>query len=357
MSDDFFPILQHLRIQAGICRQFGPAFSADLLEQIAADTERGGPFVRLVTPWLGDTVRHLFAEAVALRILGALHYLALTGADAELAAVYPAPNRERSEAGLGDLLSRALLRYPMLFDEFMVSPPQTNEARRSLCLVGGFLTVAARTGMPLRCLEIGASAGLNMNWDRYHYDFGAGRAWGDSDSPVRLVSEWSGGAPPLPESLSVIEKRACDQNPIDISDDASALRLQAYVWPDQWDRLARLKAAIDLARRSALRIDKADAADWVRTHAEPRAGVATVLYHSVVWSYLPKPTANAIAEQICVAGESASAAAPFAWLRMEPDPGDSGETMMVRLTIWPSGEEMLLAQVHPHGAKVSWLAQ
>ena len=62
-----------------------------------------------------------------------------------------------------------------------------------------------------------------------------------------------------------------------------------------------------------------------------------------------------ITRQIHAAGESASEAAPFAWLRMETDPGESGAMMTVRLTCWPGGEETLLAHVHPHGANVSWV--
>jgi hypothetical protein len=133
----------------------------------------------------------------------------------------------------------------------------------------------------LRCLEIGASAGLNMNWDRYRYDFGQGRRWGDPASPLRIDTDWDGAAPPL-VPVSVAGKLACDQNPIDVADPESALRLEAYVWADQAERLARLRAAIAIAQAAGNLIDKADAADWVLAHAKPRGGVATVLVHSVV---------------------------------------------------------------------------
>jgi hypothetical protein len=53
-------------------------------------------------------------------------------------------------------------------------------------------------------------------------------------------------------------------------------------------------------------------------------------------------------------GESATADAPLAWLRMEL--GDSAGQMEVRLKFWPGGDDILLARVHPHGAKVSWAA-
>jgi hypothetical protein len=162
------------------------------------------------------------------------------------------------------------------------------------------------------------------------------------------------GRPPTDANVKVVEKLACDQAPIDVNDDDQALRLEAYVWPDQPDRMARLRAAIALARETGVAIAKADAADWVRDNFAPRAGVATILYHSVVWSYLPRATAESITAHIHACGESASAAAPVAWLRMEM--ADSSAEMDVRLKFWPGGDEILLARVHPHGAKLFWLA-
>ena len=46
-----------------------------------------------------------------------------------------------------------------------------------LFIVGGFLAVAAHTGLPLRTFEVGASAGLNLRWDRFFYE-ARGATWG-----------------------------------------------------------------------------------------------------------------------------------------------------------------------------------
>src|SRR5204863_254585 len=61
-------------------------------------------------------------------------------------------------------------------------PCQTNEVGRAAALFGGFLLVARETGLPLRLLEIGASAGLNLRWDHYRYEQGDA-GWGDRASP------------------------------------------------------------------------------------------------------------------------------------------------------------------------------
>ena len=354
---DYTYVLTALSFQAGVCTQMGSPFSGRVLMCVRGNVERGGPFAPFFDAWAGVAVRELMAEAVSLRILGGLQHLVLSGADPALAAVYPSSGVLADDAALEQALTAAAISHHDILLRFTASPPQTNEVRRSICLIGGYLTLAKRTGLPLCCLEIGASAGLNMNWDLYHYDFGGGRTWGDPASPLRLDTDWEGDAPPIEAPVTVAEKRGCDQNPIQIADYVQARRLEAYVWPDQPDRLERLKAAIGLARATRNPIDKADAAAWVTAQVRPREGRATVLVHSVVWPYLPLATQAAIADSIRTAGESATPSAPIAWLRMEPSPDDPAGWMEVRLNIWPGGEEILLARVHPHGAKVIWVGE
>ena len=354
MTQSFASVIQALEVQGGICAQMGSPFSAAVAGAIVADINGGGAFAALAEPFAGRDVRGQFDDATALRFLGGLHYLVLKGDAPELAAVYPPATVAPDPARLAQLVAATARAHQRMLAAFVTSPPQTNEVNRSVCLAPGFLTVARRTGLPLRCLEIGASAGLNQNWDRYRYELGDAGAWGDPGSPVRLGAEWSGGPAPFDVNTTVLERRGCDQNPIDVGDSDQAFRLKAYVWPDQAERLARLDGAIALARRHPTRPEKADAADWVRSHAHGAPGMATVLYHSVVWQYLPPVTQGAVAAAIQAAGESATKAGPFAWLRMEPNPANLAAPMELRLTFWPGGGESLLAEVHPHGAKVSW---
>jgi hypothetical protein len=73
-----------------------------------------------------------------------------------------------------------------------------------------------------------------------------------------------------------------------------------------------------------------------------------VVFHSIVMQYLEVEERDALAALIRGAGEAAGAAAPLAWLRMEP----AGERADVRLSVWPDGEELHLARVGYHGNPV-----
>jgi hypothetical protein len=346
-------IAQALRLQGAACVALGSPFSGGLLALAADDVEAGGPTAALMAPWLEAGVRAQMQDAAPLRLIGALHDLVLSGDDPALAAAYPRADRPADPRAAWAAAGPAMIRWRERLAAFMSHEPQTNEVRRSACLTPGFLTIAAETGLPMRTFEIAASAGLNLSWDRYAYRFGDVAVWGDPDSPVVLDTDWEGPPPPTGAPVEVIARAACDRRPGDLSDPIQRRRLLAYVWPDQFERLARIRGAIDLARRLGVTVEAADAVEWTRTRVAPKAGAATVLYHSVFWQYMPPASQTALATTIEEIAAWATPQAPFAWLRMEPPPRNMA-AIELRLTLWPGGEDRILADVHPHGASVTW---
>src|SRR5262249_29142617 len=138
------------------------------------------------------------------------------------------------------------------FDEVrrrLADQVQTNEVSRCAALLGGFIYVAGRTGLPLRLREIGTSAGLNLFWDRYSYDQDGEHLWGRPDSAVSIACEWHGRPQHLDAAVSVVERRGCDLTPVDIRDPSQVRMLESFVWPDQLRRLVQLRAAATLARQ------------------------------------------------------------------------------------------------------------
>jgi hypothetical protein len=348
-------VIEALRLQGKTCEALGSPFSGGVLSIIADDVAAQGPFAKVMRRWGAAAFAAVIDDAAPLRILGGLHFLVLTGAAPELAAQYPDAHPEPDLPMLRRALAAAAAAHAPALAEFITSPPQTNEVRRALGLFGGFLLVAGATGLPLRCLEIGASAGLNLNWDGFRYDLGPRGAWGDPGSPVMLNGDWTGGTPPLGASARVVARAGCDRAPVDLADAGARLRLQAYVWADQRDRLARLRAAIALAQATGVEVERADAGAWVEANLRVESGVATVLYHSVVWQYLGQETRARIEGALAREAARAHAKAPLAWLRMEPIQRAPTVKMEVRLTLWPTGESRRIAELHAHGPPVHWL--
>jgi hypothetical protein len=345
-------IVESFRTQAEWGRRLGSPFMARLMARAAEQIERGGTIAAAIGDWPGDPN----VDALPLRFAGALHALVLAGADAELAALYPPRGESEDIDRLWRAVEQAVAARPEHFAAYLALPPQTNEVGRSALLLPAFGTVAQATGLPLRLLEIGASAGLNLNWDHYHFDYGAAR-WGDPTSPVELVCEWRGQPAALPATIAVASRAACDRDPIDLADEAQRQRLRSYIWLDQRARLERLDGAIALARAATIRVERADAADWLEARlAEPAPGAATVLYQSVVLQYLPAPARARIRAMLAAAGARATRQSPLAHVSLEFAPDSGGYEL--RLTLWPGGGERTarrLAVTHPHGAWLDWL--
>lgn len=348
VAGDLQKAARRFRGQAEACTTLGSPLYGRLLEQAAADIEAAGPIWEAVAPVAGLAGGAL----MPLRFMGATHYLALTGAAPALADHYP------SCGGDGD----ADAAWPALRDaagDPGVAPRlalgvQTNEVGRSGALLGGFLTVARESGLPLRVLEIGASAGLNLRFDHFRY-----AGWGDQQSPVDQDDPWIGPRRPelTPHSLAVADRRGCDPSPVDPSSPEGRLTLLSYVWPDMARRFALLDAACLVAADVPVEVDRASGDEWLAQHlANPTDGVATVVFHSVVLQYMPPETRDRLRDTLTLAGGWATAGAPLAWLRLEP-PGALGPPdFEVRLTTWPGGVERRLATCHPHGTWVRWEA-
>ena len=187
-----------------------PMYGA-LLRRMAEDVRSGGVCFTAIEPH-AERTRML----APLLLLAAIHQTVLEGKLPEAAPFYP------SMGGKVDV--------DALWPHFLAAVPQAtvparvqvNDVERAYGLLPGFVEVVRRTGLPLRLLEIGASAGLNLRWD--HFPF-----------------------LDVPGIVRVVERRGCDLNPIDPVTDAAALL--CFLWPDDSEKLQQLRQAIEIAGR------------------------------------------------------------------------------------------------------------
>jgi hypothetical protein len=236
--------------------------------------------------------------------------------------------------------------------ELIERPVQTNQVGRCAVLLGGFLTAAAETGLPLRLLEVGASAGLNLRWPEYWYEE-QGMEWGDPSSPVRLVHTFKTGRPPLHLDATVAARRGCDLRPLNASSAEDCLSLLSFTWPDCCQSVKNLHGALEVARRVCVEVDTSDATDWLAAQlAEPARDQATVVFHSFVLQYLDKRQRSAFTRVLTQAGRRATADAPVANLSLEW----RGPSPVMDLTLWPGGETRSLAVTLGHASGHSWIA-
>ncbi|HEX2096998.1 MAG TPA: DUF2332 domain-containing protein [Solirubrobacterales bacterium] len=353
-------LAKRLRFQERSCARLGSPLYAALCGRAAADVEAHGPAWDVLRGHEGDPP----GSALPLRLLGSVNRLVLEGREPQLAAFF---EEDGDPADAWEPFRDVLARNVATLRELVELPVQTNEVGRCAALLPGFLAVADAFGRPLRLLEIGASAGLNLRWDRYRYR-AEGFAWGPADSHVQIefaladfgvypaiggatMQSASRGAWPreLPQRVEIASRQGCDEAPVDPTAPEGALTLLAYVWPDQRSRVERLRAALELAASVPVAVEREKAAAWIsRQLAEPVAGQATVVFHSLVAQYLGDEEKAAFQRHLRDAAARATDDAPLAWLRMEP----AGDWTEVRISTWPDGESRLVARAGYHGSPV-----
>ncbi|MCM0673765.1 DUF2332 domain-containing protein [Micromonospora phytophila] len=348
-----------LRQQARSCAAMDAGLYHDLLVRAADDVRAGGPTAAVIQGY--DTLP--VDAVVPLRILGGVHALVLTGQAPDLTRFYPSAGGTYFPADADAAWSafRALLAQRRdAVRGWLPRPPQTNEVGRANLLLAGLLHALAGTGdLPVRLIELGASAGLNLRADRFRVeadDF----AWGPVDSPVRLPGAWRDGVPDwlrdaaraYPE-LTVVQRLGCDVTPLDPGSAQGALALRAYLWPEHTARAQRLDGALELARRVPARVEAVGAADFLAGVA-PRSGTLTVVWHSVMRQYVPADEWTRVTAELDRLARAATADAPVAHLLFEPYPTEGRHHFQLRARLG-AGDERLLAVAHPHGLP-AWVA-
>lgn len=331
--------------QARSCRALGSPLTATLCEVLAARlSPDDGPVARRVLDWLGDPGSS--ATSLPLRLAGGLHRLVLDGAAPTLAAEYAQGTLR------WDTLRMVLREHQTALLEALDRPPQTNEVARSGALVPGVHFALGQLPHPLRLaiMELGTSAGLNLGWPRFRVlPDGTDAAYGPPNASVVLRPQWQ-GSPPQQQAIDVIQAEGVDLHPV-----RDPGVLLAYCWPDQPQRMAGLRAAVDLSQAMPPQIAQGDAGKWLaaRLSQPPVPGVLRLVQHSVAWQYFPPETQAQASAALETAGQAATPDTPLAHLSMEADGQADGAALSLRL--WDGNvRQWHLARVDFHGRWVRW---
>lgn len=291
-------------------------------------------------------------------LLAAVHSLLLAGRDHPLARYYPTCGGPDAAADPApDFRDFCLANEDRLRSVVSSRRCQTNDVGRSAVLLPAFEHVAETTGAEtLALIEIGSSAGLNLNWDRYRYEFdGAGTA-GERESPVTVATEVRGDRrPPLPRTpTAVAHRRGIDLNPLDATDEADARWLRALIHPERTRRHRRLAAALEVAREHPPPLVEGDALDELpeRLSAAPDRAALVVFSTHVLYQL----EESAIADLRSLLAEH-GAERPVHWLSLDPD--EELDEPAYRSVTFAGGDaaESRLARFDPYGKWVRWLAE
>lgn len=350
LFDEEDPMLGALIAQANACEAIGSTMYTRLFRDLADDYADNGRTYALLA---GRSARPIH-DAIPLRLAAALHRIVLSGRDERLARHYPSVGGKPGQDFTADFIAYMRDHIDEI-DVALTQQVQTNEVGRSIVqlTLSHWLITCGITDFDY--LEVGASAGLNMNFDKYYACSGQLRM-GTPSSPVRFMGGCFTHTPDLPKvGARVHRKRGVDISPLDVTQHDDETRLLSFLWPDQKSRLERTRAAIDIAKKNPPLVDSASADEWLQAQLTRPHERATMVFHSIVWQYLGTGTQSRLRDALHAAGSNATSSAPLLWARMEP----SGAVADVRVDMWNGTsnepQQLRLAEVGYHGQNFNWL--
>jgi len=292
-------------------------------------------------------------------LFAAVHYLLLGGAVSPLAGHYPTVTGSvvTPDGDPWPLFKAFCLEHaPEIRHLTATRTVQTNEVRRSAMLMPAIATASA--GRPIALVELGAAAGLNLRFDRYRYRYagvGAGDT-GDQRSPLLLRTTPRGSLmPPIPQKVPDVRwRRGIDLHPIDAADPDGVRWAAALLWPNQVERLERLRTAMGIARAVPVDIVEGDAVTLAAVNAADAPGdLHLIVMHSFMLNQIDAQGRESLDQALArLSRVRAVDRLSMEWLR--PDEGP-----MLRMTRYRDGEAVTvtLAAVHHHGEWIEWLDQ
>jgi hypothetical protein len=280
---------------------------------------------------------------VPLRLFGGVHYLELAGIEPYALSGEWRDFRAALEARR-DFLARFVREQAV----------QTNEVQRCFALLPAFLVLAAESGAAtLDLVELGPSAGLNLLWDRYAYDYRAGR-WGSSALRLRGVEYEPVPREVLGRRVGVRRRLGIDLKPVDVTSEHGARLLHAFLWPGRVERAQRLRAAISILRREPPTLVRGDYVELLPDVLAERDDEAlTVVFQTASTGYIGAERRAELRALL----EQAGREGPLGWIstraveELEEDRHDSYE---LELGLWPGGARRLLLRCDFHGNWLRW---
>ncbi|MCY3929562.1 MAG: DUF2332 domain-containing protein [Acidobacteria bacterium] len=289
-------------------------------------------------------------------LFGAVQYLLLQGVEHPLAAHYPVlsgPEPPPSEA-FPPFRAFCLEHREAVADLIATRRTQTQVVRRCTCLLPTFGQVHREAGAPLALIDVGASAGLNLNFDRYAYrylrDGGEVLRWGRGTARVDLEADLRGPGtlPEPPRKIPVASRDGIDLNPIDLGDADELLWLRALIWPEHVERHAQLVDAATELKDSPVRLHRGDASrDLPHLLERVPAEAALVVYSTIALYQVPREDRRRITEAL----EVRSRERPVWRVALE---GAHRPSLTLTRYRGGSGETEILARASPHGWWIKW---
>lgn len=349
-----------------------PARSLDLAQTFRHfATKRAGSYAPLYARLAEAIAEDPFLLQVAARarpgqscpdlLLGVVHDLLHDHPTHPAARFYPSlsADPDRVSDPVPDVLAFCHDHLDLLAERVATRLVQTNEVRRCTFLLPALQVAGGLAGdRSLALIEVGASAALNLHFDRFGYRYTRSDGWEAFTAPKRAAPVLccevrSVPLPPVHGPFPhVIWRAGIDLNPLDPTIPSDRRWLRALVWPDHAVRAARLEAALDVAAQHPITVHRGDVTDHLPAVVDRvPEDLTLVVFHSAVIAHMT----NEDRQRFTTAVLRCSRHRPIVWIQAEPRA--DGDPRRLRLTFCADGairDEYSLGTYQPHGQWLEW---
>ena len=288
-------------------------------------------------------------------LFAAVQYLLLKGIEHPLFAHYPIMESavQSDRSAFADFRDFCFRHSDSIIELIRSRRTQTNVVRRCTCLLPAFSLVSQESGLPLALIDIGASAGLNLNFDRYYYRYQSHgnkvANWGSERSRIHLEAELNGSSsfPSLAPIISVASRNGIDLNPVDLTNPDQLLWLRSLIWPEHVERHQQLIDAATEFTNSDIRMHAGDATEVLPgLMASIPAEHALVVYSTIALYQFPTESRQRLSQSLTTVSENR----PVWQIALE------GSEPTLSLTRYRDGvsDTEILADASPHGWWIKW---
>lgn len=298
-------------------------------------------------------------QPIANIFLAAVHYLLLSGAQHQLSDFYPTlTSTPKNRNTIYPIFHSFCLTYAAQIREVMNSRlVQTNEVRRCACMLPAFEIVSQLgQGRPMAIIEVGTSAGVNLLWDQYGYNYGARHEYGIQTSALQLNCELRGERqPPFPQQMPTVSLRiGLDLHPININNADALLWLRALIWPEQGERVTRLQTALDFVKQQRPLIMAGDALKLLPAIvANVPFDMTLCIFHSFTLSQFTAEARQRFATTLIEASKHREI---FRVSYEELSPSEKDPALDLFLYVQGTEMKQTVARASPHGNWLEWVA-
>ena len=299
-----------------------------------------------------------YGQPIPNIFFGAVHYLVLKNKNCQLASYYPSITKSLKNPALPfDVFKDFCLNNESQIIELISTRiVQTNVVNRCSYLTP-ILSELINKGQKNACImDIGASAGLNLNFDLYEYWTNGQKIFGDSSVKIEFETKDSAIIPILPINYSV-RKIGIDQHLINPQNEDEKRWLNALIWSDHLERFNSMEKALELRQNGGIEMFQASTVPQFEEIINGQRNDETLIVYATHTLYQFSQESR---QDFFTMLDRIGKKRDFHFLSVEStrylqEKYDSSQTV-IELTSYASGmkNEEIIAETNGHGNWVRW---